>query len=86
MNRQKLQQINDVEFLFSLITCFVELGQCWNNYMARNNIGKGFALLKRITLFFIYNKYVAQNKYKDSKVVCLVIIPFQIRSPNSSIC
>jgi hypothetical protein len=69
VNRQNLQKMKDIDFVFSLITCFVELGECWNNYMARHNIGNGFALLKTITLLFIQNKYVTQNKYKDTNCV-----------------
>jgi hypothetical protein len=59
MNRQKLQQIMDIDFLFSVITCFVEFGECWNIYKTRYNTGKGFALLRRIILLFIHNKPVA---------------------------
>jgi len=59
MNREKLQQIMDIDFLLSLITCFVEFGESLNIYMVRYNSGKGFALLKRIILLSIHNEYVA---------------------------
>jgi len=65
MNRQTLQKIKDTDFLFSFITYFVEPVECWNNYMARYNIGNGFALLKRITLLFMHKKCMTQNKYED---------------------
>ena len=61
-NGQKFEQINEIDFLFPLVTCLVELGECWNNYMARYNTVNGFPSLKKTTLLFIHNKYVAPKQ------------------------